>query len=402
MRILFINDYLPYPLISGDRIRVYNLVRRMARQHAVTFMSFIQSPGDVEGLPLLEEVCERVEAIPLPRRPRLARVPRMTRFMLAGIPPDLEFLYSEEMVGKIREAIAAEDFDLVHFEQTRMALYLSALPTTTRAKKVLGLQNVAALQYARLSQIELTLFRRMRAWLHSRMMQRWEANSAELFDLCTTVSGEDRDRLLEANPRVRVDLVPNGVDTRLSRLLAQDDLPKALLLVGSMSYVPSADGAIWFCSEVLPHVRQEVGEVEVWIVGHAPPPQVEVLAGDGVHVTGRVEDVVPYYERSAVSIVPIRGGSGTRLKILEAMALGRPVVSTSIGCDGLDVVPGEHLLVADSAQEFARETVRLLADASLRQRIVVQARALVESAYDWDAITERMLAIYTALVQERG
>jgi glycosyltransferase involved in cell wall biosynthesis len=166
-----------------------------------------------------------------------------------------------------------------------------------------------------------------------------------------------------------------------------------------MNYVANFDAVLYFCSEILPRIRRVVSEVEVWVVGADPPPEVRRLSGDGVHVTGRVDDVVPYYRRSSVCVVPLRAGGGTRLKILEAMALGRPVVSTTIGCEGLDVVDGEHLLIADSPEQFADKTVRLLTDRASYQRITTKARQLVVDRYDWDVVARQLLEIYSEMTR---
>jgi len=399
MRILFITDYLPYPLISGDRIRVYNLIRRIARQHEVSLVGFLQTPDEIVGVSHMQEFCYRVETVNLRRRHKLARVPGLLRYVLAGIPFDFEFLRSEVLADRIRHLASSAGFDIVQIEQTRMALYLEALPTDTDYKHILVFHNVAAYQYDRISRIALTPTKRMRAWLHGRMLRRWEPRYAERFDRCITVSEVDRSLLMSANPHLQVDVVPNGVDTQIYQPLPLEGVQPALLLIGNMSYAPCADGAIWFCNQILPHIRRELSEVEVWIVGISPPPEVVRLSGDGVHVTGRVEDVVSCYRQSTVSVVPLRAGGGTRLKILEAMALGRPVVSTSIGCEGLDVVDGKHLLIADDPERFAEKTVRLLKDRALYQRIVADARQLAVTRYDWDVIAGQLLDVYSEMTQ---
>jgi glycosyltransferase involved in cell wall biosynthesis len=190
---------------------------------------------------------------------------------------------------------------------------------------------------------------------------------------------------------------PNGFDTQSYQPLPlpPETTRPALLFVGSMSYEACVDAMVYFCQEILPRIRSQFGDVDLWIVGRDPSQQVRQLDGNGVHVTGRVADVRPYYQRSMVCVVPLRAGGGTRLKILEAMALGRPVVATSIGCEGLDVIDEEHLMIADSPEQFAEKTVRLLADATLRQRIGANARRLVVSRYDWDVIVKRLMQIYT-------
>lgn len=398
MRILIITDYLPYPPITGDLIRTYNLIRRVARRHRVWLTGFLPASDGAERVSHLQAFCQGVEAVSLPRRHKLARLPGLLQYILAGIPFDFEFLHSQGLSDRIRRLASTVDFDIVQIEQSRMAPYLEVLPPDTHSKSILIFHNIAAYQYDRISHVELKPARRVRAWLHSRMLYRWEPRYAERFDRCITVSEVDRDLLMKANPRLRVDVVPNGVDTQIYQLLPLENTQLALLLIGNMSYAPCADGALWFCDQVLPHIRRVLGEVEVWIVGISPPPEVVRLGGDGVHVTGRVEDVIPYYRRSAISVVPLRAGGGTRLKILEAMALGRPVVSTSIGCEGLDVVDGRHLLIADAPEHFAERMVRLLKDKALYQRLVTEARWLVETKYDWDVIAEQLLSIYPEIL----
>jgi sugar transferase (PEP-CTERM/EpsH1 system associated) len=398
MKILFITDYLPYPLISGDRIRVYNLVRCIAKNHEVSLVGFLQTPDEVAGISHLQEFCLNVETIHLPRRLKLARLPNLFRYFISGKPIDFEFLDSKELVNKIRQLASSIDFDIVHIEQSRMAQYLEALPANNHFKSFLGFQNIATYQYDRISHIALTSTKKIRTWLHSQMLRRWEPRYAERFDRCITVSEVDKQLLLKDSPRLHVDIIPNGVDTQLYQPLAYENGKPSLLLIGNMSYAPCADGAIWFCNQILPLIRQVIPEIQVWIVGNSPPREVVMLGGDGIHVTGRVEDVVPYYRRSNASVVPIRAGGGTRLKILEAMALGRPVISTSIGCEGLDVEDGRHLLVADTPEEFAEKTILLLRDSALHQRIILDARRLVEANYDWNVIAKQLLDIYSETI----
>jgi glycosyltransferase involved in cell wall biosynthesis len=204
---------------------------------------------------------------------------------------------------------------------------------------------------------------------------------------------------MKVNPRLQVDVIPNGVDTeKYQPLPPPENVSPSLMFVGSMDYPPCVDAVLYFCSDILPLIRQAINPLELWIVGRDPHPEVLKLNGSGVHVTGRVEDVVPYYQQSTVCVIPLRAGGGTRLKILEAMALGRPVVSTTIGCEGLDVVDGEHLLIADTPEQFAEKTVRLLDDRHLSQYICANARKLVEARYGWDQIAERLMDVYEEMV----
>jgi sugar transferase (PEP-CTERM/EpsH1 system associated) len=397
MRILMVAPSLPYPQVSGGRIRIYNLLRQVACRHEVSLAALLESPRDVEGLPHLQQFCASVETANFPahERKRLAKAAGMIRYAVKGNPPELALLHSDELVEKIERLFARIPFDIVQIESV-MALYLPHLPQTRAYKTLQMFQNVAAHQLVRISHIERRPERRVRTWLNAAFMKQWEPRYAGHFDRCTTVSAVDQQLLLKANPRLQVDVIPNGVDTERYQPLPapMENAAPRLMFIGHMGYPPCVDGVIYFCRDILPLIRQAVNRVELRIVGANPHPDVLKLHGNGVHVTGRVEDVVPYYHDSTITVVPLRAGGGTRLKILEAMALGRPVVSTSIGCEGLDVVHGEHLLIADNPEEFAKNTVRLLHDRNLVRHLCANARRLVEVRYSWGTIGAQLMDVY--------
>jgi sugar transferase (PEP-CTERM/EpsH1 system associated) len=398
MRILFITDYLPYPLISGDRIRVYNLIMRLAVNHQVTICAPTRSQEEETSVRHLKKVCGEVETGEIKRKNLFQRLPGLAQFALTGKPLELSFLYSERLWEKVNKLSITERYDIIHIEHSRMAFYLDAVRNYHSHGTVLSFQNVAVEQYKSISNIHSGSIAKLRAKLFSLQMSQWETHTAQRFHRCVTVSANDRELLLARNPDLRIDLVPNGVDTQLYKPLPCEDLQPAILFIGTMSYPPCSDGAIYFCESILPHIRKIIGDVKLWIVGADPPPEVKKLEDDFICVTGRVPDILPYYKKSSVCVVPLRAGGGTRLKILEAMALGRPVVSTTIGCEGLEVVDWEHLLISDSPEQFAEKTVRLLTDQQLYQQISVNGRQLVEAQYDWDQIAGRLIAVYTELI----
>jgi len=226
-----------------------------------------------------------------------------------------------------------------------------------------------------------------------------EESSVGGFDHCLVVSPDEARLLKKAVPAAKLSIIENGVDCANLRPLPPALNSSQLLFVGVMAYPPNADAVVHFCKSILPLIRRAIPEVRLTVVGHAPPMEVQTLASSGeVSVTGFVNDPIPYYAGASVCVVPLRAGGGTRLKILEAMALGRPVVTTSIGCEGLDVTDGEHLLIGDTAADFAQQVVRLLSEQELRNRIVVAARSLVEKRYDWTIIADKLARAYAALV----
>lgn len=395
MRVLLITDKVPYPPITGAPLYTYHLMRRVAREHDVWMITFAESPEHLAGVANLRAFCQGVETAPLEIGGALDRPLDLWRYVLTGKPPDFRFYDSPELTHKLQQLVSTVDFDVVHIDHSEMGLYLDRLPPRLRQRAIWGLHDIDWVKFTRLAQLETKPARKLRIWLRSAMTRWWLPRQAERFARCLTVSEVDQGLLQAAQPQVRVDVVAVGVDATVCQPLPDAAGPPGLIFVGNMNYLPNADGMVYFCQEILPHIRMQVPDVEVWIVGINPRPEVEQLAGHGVHVTGRVEDVGPYYQRSSVCIVPLRAGSGARLKIYEAMAFGRPVVSTSIGCEGPHVIDGEHLLIADTPEEFAHKTVCLLTDAPLRQRIVNKARQFVVENYDWDVLARQLTHIYT-------
>lgn len=399
MHILFITDNIPFPPISGDRIRVYQLLKRIARTHRVSIAAPIRNEEEEQSVHVLTEFCQHVLTANLPRRSPLAHLPGLFQTAFSGRPLELHFLTSKELQRKIKALLETGQIDVVQCEHSRMAHYADLLPANSAAKTLLTFHNVAAQQFDTIYKITHSLMPKFRAWLFSLQMRRWEARCVQTFDRSITVSENDRNLLLQDVPQQHIELVANGVDTQACRPLPRPKGVPTFILIGLMSYQPYSDSAVYFCETILPLIRKTIGEVKVWIVGPNPPLSVKRLEGNGVVVTGRVPEVTPYYQESCISIVPLRAGGGTRLKILEAMAFGRPVVSTSLGCEGLNVRHEEHLLIADEPQQFADCVLRLLRDDDLYKRIAVNARARVEAEYDWDVLTAQMLHIYDDLVK---
>ncbi len=401
MRILIITDYVPYPPISGDCIRVYNIIRQLAKDHQVTMATLTHdsdAPGAIEHM---RQFCDPIITGSIKEQSKLAHLPGIISFALQGKPLELKFLYSADFVNGIRDIVNKIEFDIIQIEQSRMAFYLDILPKTIRNRTVLSLHNIAFDQYKSIYKILPGSEYKLRSWLFYKMMLQWEPRVAQRFARCVAVSEDDRRILLEANPQLKADVIPNGVDTHQYQPLLQTPSEPALLFIGSMVYAPCVDAAVYFCQEILPLIRREYKDIHVWLVGREPAAEVRALNSPTVHVTGQVDDILPYYQRSNICIVPLRAGGGTRLKILEAMALGKPVVTTSIGCEGLDVEHEKHLLIADNPEDFAHQVIRLLQDKELAQRLCTEARQLVVNQYDWEVITNKLVDVYKEVLADR-
>jgi glycosyltransferase involved in cell wall biosynthesis len=222
----------------------------------------------------------------------------------------------------------------------------------------------------------------------------YETEIARWFDRVTMVSSLDREYLLSINSDIPVSVVPMGVDLEYFQPNSVGDEPN-LLFTGIMQYFPNADAVQYFHREIFPLVKRAVPKAKFYIVGNSPTKKVVKLASDDdVTVTGRVDDVRPYFDKSAVFVCPLRSGSGMQTKILEAMAMEVPVVTTSLGFEALEATSGREIIVADGAEKFAREVIRLLKDKELRQTITQNAREFVESRYGWPSVVRRLDAVY--------
>jgi glycosyltransferase involved in cell wall biosynthesis len=235
--------------------------------------------------------------------------------------------------------------------------------------------------------------------LKAGLVERFETRLARRFDRVIAVSERERALLLAADPALWVAVVENGVDASALTPLAEEPSSRELLFVGNLAYRPNADAVRWLAEAILPRVRADLPEARLRVVGRGASRGLQRLAeAHGVAFEGEVSDVRPHYRRALLAVVPLRAGGGTRLKVLEAMALGRPVVSTAIGCEGLPARDGEHVLLADSPEAFAAAVIRLAGDEALRARLRAAARRLVEERFDWDVQARVLLRVYDEVV----
>ena len=403
MKILFLSLRCPYPPHRGDRIRSYNFIKQLSKQHAVTVVYFAESESDIESAKHLEPFCERVEWV---------RFHRSFAFMNTGLhclsrrPLQLHYWYAPQMQGKINELLEQEDFELIHAHLFRMGQYVTEVQGPA---KVLDLCDSLALNLSRRAELESNPWlakikldctpKRFLVKLEENRVRRYEVDIMKAFDCGTVVARFDRDYLLKQDNSLNLSIVPMGVDLGYFQPKSTAQPSPMLLFTGTMNYFPNADAAIYFCNEIFPRIREQNPNAEFYIVGNHPSDPVKRLeAQDGVVVTGYVPDVRPYFEKASVFVAPLRAGSGIQTKNLEAMAMGVPVVTTPVGAMGLEADIGKELLVADTPTAFAENVVHLLNDEHLRERLARTARTRVETNYSWEAIGDRLKKVYAQAV----
>jgi len=401
LKVLVVTYGTPYPANSGVSIRDFNLLRRISRS-VIVYLCVLATESSIPDLSELRSFCAQVIVVPATSRTLAQVFTNSIRCWMAGYQLASHQFFYPELAQAIRSIISEEGIDILQIEHSFLMAYRMTIPTSSRCRTVLSLHNVGSRQYLRIAKTQSALWARISYWLKSFLIRRMEAANAAEFDHCVVVSTEEA-RLLEAGvPGAKFSVVENGVDCADIRPLAQPTIGNDLLFIGVIGYPPNADAVLYFCKSILPLIRSVIPDARLIVVGHAPPLEVRMLASsEAVIVTGAVENPVSYYQRSRVCVVPLRAGGGTRLKILEAMAFGRPVVTTSIGCEGLDVVEGEHLLIGDTAEAFAENVISLLRHPELSERMAGSARRLVEKSYDWSVIAPKLLQVYRAVATQQ-
>lgn len=402
MRILFVTNGLPYPPHSGVRVRDFNLIKNVSKNHSVLLLSLLEFPEEVEHLQELKKRCDLVDFVIAKRRSIMENFTAIMRGSFSSRPLATHSYYYEELASKICEVAAHWQIDIIQIEHSFLAPYITALPSESNYKKILSFHNVGVKQSREMLRMKLAFKDKFLFFLKWMLMLRWEAKYAEKFDRCLVVSQKEQQLLKSENANLKISIIENGVDTKFLQPLKEAPDGSNLLFVGTMGYDPNVDAVLYFYNEMMPLIRSEILNAKLIIVGHHPSVEIKKLASQkDVTVTGYVPDVIPYYQQSQIIVVPLRAGGGTRLKILEAMALGRPVVSTQLGCEGLNISDGENIMIADTPPLFAEKVIELLSDRKLRQEISVNARKLVETDYDWQAISRKLMKVYRNLLEQK-
>ena len=392
MKILWLNAGLLLPLDKGGKLRTWHVMRHLAARHDITYLSFSdasQTDAERDGM---REVCTRLETVPRSDAAKgtLTFYAEAAGYVLDPVP------YA---VAKYRSAAYRARLDALLREERYDAVVCDFLPPIVNmpdrlpCPAILFTHNVEAEIWRRHAETASNPVSRALLAQQWQRMLRFERGAVARFDLVLAVSEADGDtfeRLYPGALRAPVHVVQTGVDTAYFRPdfdRVTPPRPAHMVFTGSMDWLPNEDGMLYFVREILPLIRRSEPAATLSIVGRAPTPAVRRLADDaGIEVTGRVDDVRPHVAAGSVYVVPLRIGGGTRLKIFEAMAMAKPVVSTTVGAEGLPVTHGRDILIADQPQRFADAVVSVMRDPAVRQRLERSARALVVERYDWSAV----------------
>ena len=388
MKILWVKAGGLVPPDTGGKIRSYNILRELGRQHSVTFFSFYAAhDGDLH--PALKNIFDQAICVPLnlPAPKGAAEMFGYGIRLFCSEPYGISKYCRPQVHRRLRALLKQETYDVILCDFVSAA---GVIPWDSPIPKVLFTHNVEATIWRRHYEFATNPIWKAISLLEWRKMKAAELRYLRLADRVLTVSETDRDAFSAFVDPAKITVIPTGVDVNYFHPIPLQESQSSLVFTGSMDWLPNEDAILYFVDAILPLVKPQCPDVSLEVVGRSPSRKLQALAKSekSVRLTGWVEDIRPFIARGSICIVPLRIGGGTRLKIFEAMAMSKAVVSTSIGAEGLPVQAGENILLADTPQEFADSVISLLGDARERQRLGSAARTLVHENYSWPKVAE--------------
>jgi len=393
MRILYLSQVLPFPLDAGPKMRSYYVLKYLSQAHNVTLLTFVRDSDRPEYVAEMEKICESVHTVPMRRSAW-----RDGRFLLKSILLKAPFLIVRDevkaMTKKIHHLLSEGAFDAVHADQLWMAQYaLRAKKFSPKVQLILDQHNAVYLIPERMAAGETNPVKKMILARESRMMARYEAETCPKFDRLVWVTREDYDAVSAISdvPMPPPTVIPICADpTRVQPVEPKAGL-KRVTFLGGLHWPPNAQGIVWFAKNVFPKIRARVPEAVLTVIGKNPPAK---LTGNGIEVTGYVEDLMPLLAETRAFIVPLHAGGGMRVKIIDAWQWQLPIVSTTIGAEGIGVEAGVDILIADTAADFAEAVIRILLSPKLEQSLAQNGRQTVLKKYDWRIVYTQWDEVY--------
>jgi polysaccharide biosynthesis protein PslH len=397
LKVLFLANRVPYPIRDGQARRSYHVLKGLAEAHDVHLLALYQTPEEAarDTLQHLRQFCTHVEFLPAPpKTPGVQMALRLLRSLVSRDPYTVWRHYSTEYRALVKTTLATSAFDVVHCDILPMVY---ALRDVRGPLRVLTDHDVSYLKAERLARQRRNPLLRLLMSYEATKLKRLEQTVLAGVDLGIAVSETDKRTLEALSPGTRLAVVENGVDVDAFCPASVPVDPDMVVWVGGFNQDANYEAIQFFLKKVHPAVRRAHPRVRLVLVGGGSDRLKAAVAGDpSVELTGAVEDPNSILVRAAVFIAPILSGSGTKLKVLEAMAAGKAIVSTSVGMEGIDGVDGEHYVLADTPDSFAAGVIHLLACSSVREQLALKARQLAEEKYDWRLICEKMNRLYTA------
>lgn len=399
MKVLIIDEWLPWPLDSGKKIRSFNLISRLARKHDIIYVAYADIDKDNVKIDILNQ--NGIKVVPV----QDTRTPKWTmKFyfevalnLLSREPFSTRYHIKQNFIDVLKFIQDHETLDLVHCEWTNLAPFLGHIKGIPC---IISAHNIESDIWKRLGKHGSSIFKRMVGYNQAKKVERLEREWYPRVDLCIAVSPQDM-KVIEGYG-ARVALVDNGVDINYYNNICQSEINNnSIIFTASFDTFSNQDGIDYFIKDIYPLIKRSKPDVRLWIVGKNPSNRIRLLSrvDPSIYVTGTVEDVRVFIAKSALCVVPLRIGGGSRLKILEAFAMKKAVISTSVGAEGLNVTHEKDIIIADTPELFSKYVVEYLKDEYKRKVLEENAYMLVKERYDWDKLADIQNSIWLSLKQ---
>lgn len=393
MKVLHIFPQVPTPPTSGGNLRVFHILKHLCRYHDVTVTGFFEN-GDMEYfIKAFPEVHGKMHFVH--RKTHSFRRLRQLAAYMSNHSYWYNWPKSKELTNTIQSLLDENPFDIMLAEFSSMGHF----EFRTDATRILDAHNVEYDNFRRMSQVKWSKAREKFYRHEYEKSYQEEIDAFKRQDALFVTSERDKQLIAKDAPQVPQFVIPNGVDTAFFQKGSTPEEPYSIVFTGAMKYMPNTDGMIYFLDNIFPYIKKNIPQAKIYIVGSKPPPILKGYQSDSVIITGFVDDVRPYIDRASVFVVPLQMGSGTRLKVLEALSMRKPVVSTSIGCEGIEVRDDEHLLIRDQPQAFAEAVIELLGNRHKKERLIQSGYELVKNTYDWQVIGDSIEQSFAILKQ---
>jgi polysaccharide biosynthesis protein PslH len=400
MNILWISHFVPYPPKGGCFQRSYNLIKEAARDNNVYLVALRHKDKSThpesEMIKAKEELgkfCKEVHIIDIKSFTRGYYYWLALKSIFTSDPLTVNLFKSEEMHNLIKYLSNRIKFDIAHYDTISLVEYID---DTGNIPKYLTHHGVESFMIRRRVNNESSYLKKLYLIVEAYKLRRYEKINCFKFNLNIMVSEDDKNMLKEISPTSRIEVVENGVDVDFFLPKNNHENTNRLIFAGRLDQYSNMDAVLHFCMNIWPLIKKRIPEIRFSIIGNNPPQKLFEIAknDDKIEILGYVDDVRPFFEKATISVCPIRDGGGTRIKILDAMAMGMPIVSTTIGCEGIDVIHGENILIANTTKEFIDNVEILTCDRILREKISKYARRTVEAKYSWSIIGNKLNKYY--------
>ncbi|MFH1970783.1 MAG: glycosyltransferase family 4 protein [Patescibacteria group bacterium] len=396
MKILMLTPYLPFPLMSGGQTRSYNLIKNLSKKHDITLFSLIKNDQEKKYIPELKKYCKKVFVFNRSKTPWTLRNILLTGFgpypflVIRNLAPDEKLAVKKEL--------EEEKYDIIHAE----TFYVMPHIPDTNVPILLVEQTIEYLVYKHYVRNQAPFLAKIPFSIDIMKLKFWETHFWKQANRVVAMSESDKKEMLSLAPKLNIDIVPNGIDIDYFSAKPREEItPAKVLYVGNFKWIQNVEAANILVNEVWPKIKKETKNVKLWIVGMNITDKLKEYASDDIEISEALPDIREAYSKASVLVAPIKGPGGTRLKILEAMASSLPVVTTSVGAEGLGVINEKEALISDQLDEVSKNAIKVLKDKNLSKRLGLYGKKFVESKYTWDKSAQVLDNIYSKVINEK-